>query len=295
MSDGLVRILPSMFRNNPGATVSIAKWCLPILVWATLIVRPGMAQTCTPAVAAAHLVTPGQMQMTVNPNLPPQEYLNDRGELLGLDIDLTTAMAKIMCLEPVYIRMDSQGMIPGLAAGRFDMVDNGLFWTAERAKRYVMVPFAQQGFSIMTALDSKLTIRSFDDLAGLRVASEFGSYPDRMAHQAAAELAAKGGKPVDIRTFANGPESLAALRAGQVDAIVSNDENAQSIAKRGGAKIQATGLWHAEITFTFHDRDLAEAAAKALTEVRAAGTYDALFDKYGMARLETKTFAIRGP
>ena len=234
--------------------------------------------------------------MTVNPDLPPQEYLNDRGELLGLDIDLTTAMAGEMCLDPIYVRMDSQGMIPGLAAKRFDMVDNGLFWTAERAKLFYMVPFATQAFSIMTTIGSTLTIKSFDDLAGLRVATEFGSYPDKMAHQSAAELVAKGGKPIDIRTFANGPESLAALRAGQIDAILSNDENAISIARRRGARIQATGLWGAQITFTFRDRDVADAAAKALTTLRTAGIYDKLLDKYGMSGLPaTMAFAIRGP
>jgi polar amino acid transport system substrate-binding protein len=254
------------------------------------------AQSCKPAVDASHLVVPGQMQMTVNPNLPPQEYLNDSGELLGLNIDLTTAMAKEMCLSPVYVRMDSQGMIPGLAAKRFDMVNNGLFWTVERAKLYFMVPFATQGFSIMTAVGSKLAIKSFDDLAGLRVATEFGSYPDRMTHQSAAEVAAKGGKPIDVRTFANGPESLAALRAGQVDAILSNDENATSIAKRGGAQLQVAGLWRAQITFTFRDGDLANAAAAALTSLRAAGTYDKLFDQYGMTRLPANAvFAVRRP
>ena len=34
--------------------------------------------------------------------------------------------------------------------------------------------------------------------------------------------------------------------------------------------------------------------ADALTEIRADGTYDKLFDKFGMTRLKTTTFAIRG-
>jgi len=253
------------------------------------------ADTCASKPAAAHLVEDGKMQMSVNPTLPPQEYVNDKGELLGLNIDLTTEIAKRICLEPVFIRMDSQGMIPGLRGNRFDMVNNGLFWTAERAKIFFMVPYAQQGFSILTATDSPLQIKSFDDLAGLRVGTEVSSYPDRMAHQDAAALVAKGGKPIEIHGFANGTESLAALRAKQVDAIFSIDETGASIAKRGGAKIQMTGMWHSEITFTFRDRDLAQATADALTAIRADGLYDKIFDRYGMARIDTTKFAIRGP
>ena len=125
------------------------------------------AQPCTPS-PGLHVVKPGTMQMSVNPTLPPQEYVNDRGELLGLNIDLAAAIAKRLCLEPVFIRMDAQGMVPGLNAGRFDMVNNGFFWTAERAKVLFLVPYAQHGFTVITAPNSPLKIASFDDLAGLQ-------------------------------------------------------------------------------------------------------------------------------
>jgi polar amino acid transport system substrate-binding protein len=165
------------------------------------------AQDCkAPAMPAAHLVDAGKYQMAVNPQLPPQTFINDKGELLGLNVELTTAMAKIMCLEPVFIRMDTQGMLPGLQGGRFDMVNNGLFWTEERAKILVMVPFAQQGFSVLTTADSPLAIKSLDDLAGLHVASELGSFPHRMLMQTAAAQAAKGAKPIDIHVFNNGAD-----------------------------------------------------------------------------------------
>jgi polar amino acid transport system substrate-binding protein len=34
--------------------------------------------------------------------------------------------------------------------------------------------------------------------------------------------------------------------------------------------------------------------ADALTAIRADGTYDKLFDKFGMTKLKATTFAIRG-
>ncbi len=252
------------------------------------------AQPCTPS-PGLHVVKPGTMQMSVNPTLPPQEYVNDRGELLGLNIDLAAAIAKRLCLEPVFIRMDAQGMVPGLNAGRFDMVNNGFFWTAERAKVLFLVPYAQHGFTVITAPNSPLKIASFDDLAGLRLGVESTSYPDVMARRDSAAIVAKGGKPIEIHGFANGAETLAALRANQVDAMMSLDETAASIAKRGGAKLQLVGVWNSQIALAFRDRDLAQASADAMTALKAEGFYDKVFDQYGMTRLKVDRFAIRGP
>jgi hypothetical protein len=49
-----------------------------------------------------------------------------------------------------------------------------------------------------------------------------------------------------------------------------------------------------DITFAFRDKLLAQAAADALTAIRADGTYDRLFDKFGMTKLKNTTSAIRG-
>ena len=60
------------------------------------------------------------------------------------------------------------------------------------------------------------------------------------------------------------------------------------------AKAQLRNLFGTDITFAFRDRDVAQEAADALTALKANGTYDALFDKFGMTRLAGDTFKIRG-
>jgi len=252
------------------------------------------AQDCADS-ASWQLVQKGKLVMTVNPTIPPQEYVNDKGELLGLNIDLTEAIAKRLCLTPDFVRMDAQGMIPGLKEGRYDMVNNGFFWTSERAKMLYLVPYAQHGFTVMVPKGSTLKINSFADLSGLRLGVESTSYPDVMARRDSAALVAKGMKPVTIMGFENGAAVLAALRAHQIDASVTIDETGASIAARGGADSRTVGLWSTQIALAFRNRDLAQASANALTEIRASGLYDQLFDKYKMNRLSTKTFAIRGP
>jgi polar amino acid transport system substrate-binding protein len=252
------------------------------------------SQTCSPKVSADHLIAAGQMQMSINPTLPPQQFVNEKGELQGLNVELGKEIAKKICLEPVFLRMDFPPMIPGLRAGRFDVINTGLFWTEERSKILYLVPYAQQAISIYTLPDSPLKIEKFEDLAGHVVGIESATYQERKTREFNDELVAKGLKPIDLRSFATVTETSAALRAGQLEAGINIDETATALAKRGIVKIWLHGLIATDITFAFRDRALAQASADALTAIRAEGAYTKLFEKFDMTPLANSTFAIRG-
>ena len=266
-----------------------------LLLSAAPICVGAYAQTCAPTVAADHLLEPGKWELAINPTLPPQQFVDSKGELQGLNVELARAMAAKMCLEPVFMRMDFPPMIPGLRAGRFDTIDTGLFWTEERSKLLFMVPYAQQAISVYTLPDSKFAIHGFDDLAGHVVGVESATYQERKSREVNAEMEKRGLKPIDFRTFSTASETVAALRAGQLEAAINIDETANDLVTKHVAKIWLHGLFGTDITFAFRDRTLAEAAAAALNALKADGVYDAMFEKFGMTRLSTTPFAIRGP
>ncbi len=253
------------------------------------------AQACTPKVPASQLVSAGKLQMSINPTLPPQQFVDDKGELQGLNVELGKAVARKLCLEPVFVRMDMPPMIPAMQAGRFDMINTGMFWTEERSKLMFMIPYGQQALSIYTVPGSKLTIGKFEDLGGHVVGIETGTYQERKAREYNAAMVAKGGKTIDFRTFTTASETTAALRAGQLEAGINIDETATAFAERGIAKVWVSGIGGTDITLAMRDKGTAEAVGKALDELKAEGIYDQLFDKFKMTRLkDVKTFAIRG-
>jgi polar amino acid transport system substrate-binding protein len=45
----------------------------------------------------------------------------------------------------------------------------------------------------------------------------------------------------------------------------------------------------------FRNRAVAEKVAATLTAMKADGSYDKLFDKFGLTKAPDSTFAIRGP
>jgi polar amino acid transport system substrate-binding protein len=267
---------------------------LPISFLA-LLAFPALAQTCAPKVDAAHLIEAGKLMMSVNPTLPPQQFVNEKGELQGLNVEMGKDIAKRLCLEPVFLRMDFPAMIPALKAGRFDAIDTGLFFTDERSKMMYLVPHAQQALSVFVPSDSKLKIEKIEDLGGHIVGVESATNNERKLKEANDAWVAKGGKPADIRSFKTATETVAALRAGQLEAAVNIDETATDLEKRGGVKVLLKGLNGTPITFAFRDKAVAEAAAQAITAMKADGTYDKLFDQFGMTRLPDTVFKIVGP
>ena len=108
-------------------------------------------------------------------------------------------------------------------------------------------------------------------------------------------MVTKGLKPIEFRTFATVTATSAALRAGQLEAGAQHQRNRQRArAARASPRSGSSDIAGTDITFAFRDKLLAQAAADALKAIRADGTYDKLFDKFGMTKLTAATFAIRG-
>ena len=218
-----------------------------------LCAAPAMGQTCAPKVAAANLVEAGKLQLAINPTLPPQQFVDEKGELQGLNVELGRDLGRRMCTPTEFVRLDFPAMVPALRGGRFDGIDTGMFWTEERSKLMFMIPYAQQSIGVFTTAASPLTLKSYDDLAGHTVALEIGTYQERKSKEANEDMAKRGLKPVELRTFTTATDATAALRAGQVEAVVIVADAAQAISKQPGMKLLLTGFGGTDITFGFRN------------------------------------------
>jgi len=257
---------------------------------------PALAQQCKPVVDAADLVAAGKLQMSMNPTLPPQQYVDEKGELQGLNVELQREIARRLCLEPVIIRMNFGGMIPALAAGRFDGINTGMFWTEERSHTMNTVPYAQQTISITVIPDSTAKVTTAEQIAGHSVSLESNSYQERWLRAVDKENVAKGLKPMEIKAFPTATEVLAVMRARQVEIGILIDQTANEMVRRGLVKVLATGLAPAPTTFAFRNRKLAQLFADKLNEMRADGSYGKLFEKFGITQFPAdKPFVVAGP
>ncbi|MBB3610003.1 ABC transporter substrate-binding protein [Rhizobium sp. BK602] len=253
-----------------------------------------LAQSCTPKVAAGDLITPGKLVMSTNPTLPPLQFIDSSGELKGMRIDLGKEIAKRLCLEPEYVRIEFSAMVPGLQSGRWDMINTGIFFTEERAKIMQMIPYEDQAISVSVAPGSDKKIAGKDDLAGMTIGVEIGGFEETKTRLLDKELRDAGKQGLTIRTFDNFALAYQALRAGQVDGVVSIDAVAKEYDARGDFKRALNGLYPAPVSVAFKSPALADAVSATLKEMKADGSLKALFDKYGLPMV-AGDYSVKGP
>ena len=260
----------------------------------TFAVSATAAAQCRSPVPDSALVQKGKLLMSVNPTLPPLQFVDRSGALQGMRVELGKAVAQRLCLTPEYIRIEFSAMIPGLKAGRWDLINTGIFYTPERAKLMYMLPYEDQAISISINKGSALKVASADDLAGRSIGVEIGGFEENKARELHKMLLGRGKKGLTIRTFENFSMAFQALRAGQVDATLAIDATSAEYEKRGGFTRVLHGLFPTPVALAARNGTLAAAIAKVLNEMRTDGSFQKLLDRYGVEPIGGE-IAVKGP
>ena len=173
----------------------------------------------------------GVLTVGTEARFPPFEFVED-GKIVGYSSDI---MAEIMKALP-GVKLDRldlpwQGILPGLAAKRFDYVVTSVTVTKGRYDAYdLSLPIADATMAVLKRKGDD-SIRSPADLAGKRVGSQAGS-AQLQALQVYAKKLADDGTPVgDIATYVDFSEAYADLSVGRIAGVVNSLPNLIEAAK----------------------------------------------------------------
>jgi polar amino acid transport system substrate-binding protein len=256
------------------------------------------AQTpCEPRIGHPPLVRKGLIIAAINPTVAPIQYIDDDGNIIGLDVDLGNAIAARLCLKMQFQSTQFATMIPILKEGRIDLINSFMFYTPERASQVLMVPYGASSAAIVVPKKNADAVAGLDYFSGKPFATELGTV-DYQEAKAASEELVKAGKPaIDIRTFGTYADVLQALSAGQVAGAFIGVEQAIYYQKKGAAffRIALSGLEpHAE-ALAFKDPALADAVVKVMNDMKADGSFDKIFEPYGHCVLPGPYKVTSGP
>ena len=99
----------------------------------------------------AALVSPDTITIGTSGSAPPFSMTNAAGQLEGFDIDVMNKVAATLGVKTKFAQLDFAGLLPGLAAGRFDVIASGLARTPERIASkdfFLLSPYIVNGVAI---------------------------------------------------------------------------------------------------------------------------------------------------
>ena len=231
------------------------------------------SEAASSAAAALSTVEAGKLTMATNATFPPYEMTTDSGELEGIDVDTAKAIAEKLGLELQIDDMDFDAALLSVQQGKADIVMAGVTVTDERkAVMDFSDSYATGIQSIIVPNDSD--IASPDDLSGKKIGTQRGTTGYIYCSDDFGEDS--------VVAYDSGLTAVQALNNGQVDAVVIDNAPAtEYVAANPGLKVLDTSYAEEDYAIGMAKGSaLEDAVNKALEELKADGTLQAIVDKY---------------
>ncbi len=192
----------------------------------------------------------GELVVSSDANYAPQSFLNEKGELVGFDIDVSKELAKRIGVEVRFVTPDWDLIVAGKWGGRWDLSIGSMTITGERAKVVdFSIPYYYTPAQFAVHKDNT-TIKSLDDFSGKIVG--FGSGTTYQAYLDPKETLTLGGgekvtyqvKGVKIRPYSTDMEAVQDLALGdglRLDGVLTSGYVVDQAAKKK-IPIKAIGL-----------------------------------------------------
>ncbi len=110
------------------------------------------------------------LRIGTNPTYPPFESIDEKGELIGFDIDMGRALAAELGREADFKEFDFDALILALKKGQIDIIMAGLSITSSRQQEIAMIPYQGKPITEISFLfweNLPGEIASFDDLKAI--------------------------------------------------------------------------------------------------------------------------------
>lgn len=239
--------------------------------------------TTTPADNGEGTAATGEMlRMGTNAAFPPYEFVDENNEVAGIDAEIAAAIADKIGMKLEITDMAFESLIPALKGGTIDIVLAGMTVDPERAESVdftdsyatgVQVIIVPEGSDIAPAKQEDGTMAV--DLTGKSIGVQTGTTGDTYCTDDYGQES--------VKQFDNGALAVAALKNGQVDCVVIDNEPAKNYVKANeGLKILDTEYIVEDYAAAVlkGNTELLDKVNTAMKELKADGTIDAIIEKY---------------
>ena len=236
-----------------------------------------MKKTLLTAILLGASVAASAQELTfaMEPSYPPFETTNEKGEIIGFDVDVANAICKEIQATCKFKGEAFDALIPNLKAKRFDASISAIDITDARAKQVLFSDAYYDSTASYVTLKGKATLESAKNV-GVQNGTTFQQYT-------VAET-----KQYTTKAYASLQSAILDLKSGRIDMIfgdtavladmISKEPEMQFIGEKvANKKYFGNGLG---IAMHKSNKELAEQVNKGLAAIKANGEYQKIYDKW---------------
>ena len=216
-----------------------------------------------------------ELTFAMEPSYPPFETTNEKGEIIGFDVDVANAICKEIQATCKFKGEAFDALIPNLKAKRFDASISAIDITDARAKQVLFSDAYYDSTASYVTLKGKATLESAKNV-GVQNGTTFQQYT-------VAET-----KQYTTKAYASLQSAILDLKSGRIDMIfgdtavladmISKEPEMQFVGEKvANKKYFGNGLG---IAMHKSNKELAEQLNKGLTAIKANGEYQKIYDKW---------------
>ena len=207
----------------------------------------------------------------------PFEFENDKGEMVGIDLDILKAIAEDQGFGYEVIPVGFSAAVTALEAGECDGVIAGMSITDERAAKYdFSEPYYDSGVGMAVLQGSDIT--TYDQLKGQNVAAKIGTEGCTFAESIADQYG------FEVTQFESSSDMYQAVLGGEAVACFEDYPVIGYEISRGLGLTLPTpmekGSSYGFATLKGAKPELVEMFNKGLENIKADGTYDKILSTY---------------
>ncbi|HYF91902.1 MAG TPA: ABC transporter substrate-binding protein [Symbiobacteriaceae bacterium] len=220
----------------------------------------------------------GKLMVGMDTTYPPMEYV-EGSTVVGFDVELANAIAAKMGVKAEVVTVDWNGIITGLLSKRYDVIISSMNITDERKKEVNFVEYARMSQVFVSTKGAQ--VKTEKDMAGKTVLVQDGT----TSHDYVKE--AKEQRVKDIKgiiSYGGATEAFQALKNGKGEVVVIDEPVGLFYVKKDAVTFAITGRAiepePVGIAVRKEDAELTKALEKAVSDLRADGTYKKISESW---------------
>lgn len=243
-----------------------------------------------PAVAEqvpADVKEKGTLVVATDASYPPNEFIAEDGKtIIGMDADMAQALGNTMGLKVELQNATFDAILPGIAAGKYDVGMSSFTDTKEREQTVDMVTYLLAGTGFYTQAEGGTQISGLDDLCGLTIAVERGTTQADDGEAQSKKCVKDGKDPVKVDTFNDQNAANLAVTSKKAQIGMADSPVAAYIVKQSDGKLVKTGEDYGEAPYGIaldKGSELTPVVLAAMQSLISNGYYEKILATWGLS------------